>query len=167
MSSETGIGTTFRIFFPLLDEKQSVGDEGQLEGVGLYHGRETILLAEDEELVRKLTCDILERAGYNVLTASDGEEAVELFRRNRGQVDLLLLDVIMPGIHGTSAAMQIRKMSPAIPLVFLTGYTDDLLRSDKLFQLGGRLLNKPCEAQVLLRTLREELDKVKDHSLPI
>ena len=153
--SEPGKGSMFKVYFPMSEQKAAaVGAriEGNTEG-----GSETILLAEDDEMVRQLAVMMLERAGYTVLTASDGEEAVEVFRSNPS-VDLLLLDVIMPKMGGNEVLKEIRSMYPDVRAVFTSGYTQNSIHTNFILHKGLLLLQKPYTSDRLLRVVRQALD---------
>ena len=117
---------------------------------------ETVLLVEDADALRDLTRRILVEGGYEVLEARNGVQAVRIVAR-QGLVDLLVSDIVMPGMSGHVLASRLREQDPEIPVVFMSGYSDDAL-------LGGefadtRLLPKPFDAEQLLRAVREELDR--------
>jgi CheY-like chemotaxis protein len=108
-----------------------------------------ILVAEDEPMVRAHIVRTLERAGHVVLEAENGQRAVEIFKEKGGQVDLLLLDAIMPVLDGWHAFLQISKLKPGIKVLFATGYAADVLPTD-VASVGARLLNKPFKTSALL-----------------
>ncbi|OPL19072.1 MAG: hypothetical protein AVO35_12400 [Candidatus Aegiribacteria sp. MLS_C] len=156
--SEPGKGSMFKLYFPLSEQKAvAVGAriEGRPEG-----GSETVLLAEDDEMVRQLAVMMLERVGYTVLTASDGEEAIEVFRANPS-VDLLLLDVIMPKMSGNEVLQEIRTMDPDVKAVFTSGYTQNAIHTNFILHQGILLLQKPYTSDRLLRMVRQALDPDK------
>ncbi len=117
--SEVGKGTTFKIYLPLV-ERSAAAVGNKIEGPA-PGGAETILLAEDEELVCKLTTTILERAGYTVLTATDGEEALRVFEEHADKIDLVLLDVIMPKLGGKAVFERVREKRPRVRVLFSSG----------------------------------------------
>jgi PAS domain S-box-containing protein len=154
--SEPGKGSIFKVYLPLARmEAREVGADIQGPAVG---GTETVLLAEDDPMVRSLAEEILRRAGYKVLTASDGHEAIEVYR-SAGKVDLLLLDVIMPGMSGHEVMNRIRASQPDIPVLFTSGYSDNAIHTNFVLKEGLRLLQKPYSQEQLLRTLRGILDR--------
>ena len=120
------------------------------------HGDETILLAEDDDIVRGATVAILEYRGYRVITAENGEEAVRLFKESR--IDMLLLDVIMPGMNGVEAYRIIKEISPDIRVLFTSGYTAEVLDRELIQEKDVRLLHKPIPPDTLLKVVREVLD---------
>ncbi len=155
--SEVGIGTTFRIYLPITtDVDSTVLDQAISPPVG---GKETILLAEDEPLVRDLAERILTRAGYSVLVAADGAQAVELFEAHAEVVSLALFDAIMPILTGHEAYDRIRLRNPRLPVVFCTGYDPETGQVQDLVDEGVRVVQKPFDPDELLRVVREVLDR--------
>src|SRR5690606_14027288 len=126
--SEPGRGTTFKIFLPAVeDEVLPRSDERELSTAG---GKETILVADDEEALRELSRDVLEELGYTVLMAENGEGAVELFKDHSSKIDLLLFDVVMPKMGGSEAYRRIVEVAGRpLPLVLMTGYSEEILNS--------------------------------------
>ncbi|MDU0459898.1 MAG: response regulator [Geobacteraceae bacterium] len=122
----------------------------------VMRGYETILLAEDDGIVRDATAAILEYGGYRVITAQNGEEAVQCFRENH--VDMLLLDVIMPEMNGVEAYRIIKEIAPDIRVLFTSGYTAEVLDRELIQAKDVRLLNKPIPPDTLLKVVREVLD---------
>ena len=155
--SKPGKGTTFRIYLPVNEQESPLVEETPVaEAPG---GTETVLLAEDEETVRELAKTILERAGYSVLCARDGEEALVLFRESSSRIDVLLFDVVMPNLGGREAYEQIRTLSPGIPVLFTSGYSESALHTNFVLHEGVALVQKPFGRDALLRKLREALDQ--------
>jgi CheY-like chemotaxis protein len=154
--SEPGKGTTFKIYLPLSPaeaREPDVPDSRPPRG-----GGETILVAEDSAEVRKLTTTILTDFGYKVIEAVDGEEAVRKFKENRDAVNLLLLDVIMPRKNGKDACDEIRAMRPDLKVIFISGYTADIISDRGFLDKGLVLLAKPLAPRTLLEKIREVLD---------
>ena len=116
------------------------------------------MLAEDEEQIRVLAKAILEEAGYNVLIAVDGEEALRIYRSSSTPIDLLLFDVVMPRKGGREAFEAIRAMNPAIKCLFVSGYSQDAVHTNFVLDAGIRLLQKPYGNHQLLRAVRQVLD---------
>lgn len=160
--SEVGHGTTFKIYIPLVEKAAAA--ETEATQLPLLGGNETILVAEDEEALRKLSKDILETLGYKILLASDGEEAIEIFKANQGQIDLLLFDIVMPRLSGNEAYEKIHALSPDVPVIFMTGYSTEtaqnqfLSQNDAVVQSDAQLIQKPYNIEVLGRKIREVLD---------
>jgi PAS domain S-box-containing protein len=156
--SEKGVGTTIRIYLPQL---QSVPLEAGVEEESLpppRGGNETILLAEDNPEVRQMIVEVLTGAGYLVIEAENGEEAIELFQKKRQEIALLLFDVIMPRLNGKAAAEQIRVQGGEQPLIFLSGYSENHIHRQGIIEPGINLIQKPVSPQELLRKVRKVLD---------
>jgi PAS domain S-box-containing protein len=159
VESEPGRGTTFRIFLPLVEQGLESFTEEQPEQGRVTEGTETILLAEDDAGVREMNRITYSQAGYRVITAADGEEAVLLYARNQGKVDLLVFDVIMPRKHGRQAYEQIKAMAPKIKVLFISGYTKDIISLKGVSDDEVFFIPKPFKPGDLLRKTREILDR--------
>jgi two-component system, cell cycle sensor histidine kinase and response regulator CckA len=156
--SELGKGTVFKIYLPLCERKaEEVSPIVEEPDPG---GHETILLAEDDEFVRGMAVRILERAGYKVLEAKDGEEAVAVFKENPDCIALLLLDVVMPNLGGNDAFKCIRAIRPGVPALFTSGYSENAVHTNFVLHEGVKLIQKPYAPGVLLRRIRAVLDSV-------
>jgi two-component system, cell cycle sensor histidine kinase and response regulator CckA len=153
VSSAPGLGSSFRILLPA--EWAPVDPpEPTAPLVTPGDGDETILLVEDELVVRRLVAEILEANGYSVLQAADGPSALELLRRHTGAVDLLVTDVVMPGMSGPEVAGAVATMRPGTHVLYISGYTD----SHGTLEPEIAFLQKPFNADVLTRKVREVLD---------
>jgi CheY-like chemotaxis protein len=139
--SEPGKGTTFRIYLPLI-KAAAVEGKKAVDAEYPKGGTETILMAEDDPSLRKLTALILEQGGYKLITANNGEEAVEKFMENKDKIQLLLLDVIMPKKNGRDAYDEIRKVMPKVPVLFASGYSPDMLHDKALIEKGVAMIYK-------------------------
>ncbi len=150
--SEPGKGATFRLYFP---RAEGVDHKQQEQAVPLAppSGTETVLLVEDEEPLRQLARTCLETGGYKVLSVPNGQAALDLLEENPETVDLLLTDVIMPGMSGSELADIVTKLRPGIKVLFMSGYTNDLIAQYGVLDSGTLLLEKPF-------TLYSLLDKV-------
>lgn len=153
--SEPGMGTTFRIYLPVVEVP--VGAPGTKETADpAPGGSETILVAEDDETIRNLVKRILTRAGYEVLTAVDGEEAIRLFESNASRVDLLLFDAVMPRLGGFEAYTRISSLcGRPIPAIFASGYNDAFTHSSVQLPENTLLMQKPYDPDDLLRKIRQ------------
>ena len=120
-----------------------------------------ILIAEDDLMVLKLTSRILEKAGYTVLTARNGDEAIELYKVNRDKIDLLLLDVVMPLKGGKDVADYVAASNPEIPVIFTSGYNENAIHKNFVLNDEIILIQKPFARENLLETVRTVLDKHK------
>ena len=154
--SEENEGTTFRIFFP---RYQEVGapPEPKPEIEVADGGDETILLAEDEQLLRTIIRETLEERGYRVLEARTPAEAVELSANYSGEIHLLLTDVVMPGGNGRRLAEELRAQRPEMRVIFMSGYTDDIMVRRGVVDGTVQFLEKPATTNALLRAVREAL----------
>ncbi|EEF60910.1 PAS domain S-box protein [Pedosphaera parvula] len=157
--SEPGLGTTFKIYIPMA-QRVSEMVEQNLHTVP-PGGTETILLAEDEPMVRQLAVKTLERVGYRVIAASNGEETCDLFALHAKDVDLLLLDVVMPKLGGKEAYSRINETHPGVPVLFCSGYSGNSLEAGYFQVEGLELLQKPYSSNDLLLKVRELLEKRK------
>jgi len=154
--SEPGQGTTFKIYLPTIDTTPDTAEAGHAASV--VGGTETILVAEDEPVVREITVRVLEQAGYRVLEACDGEETLRIFDENREDVELLLLDAVMPKLSGREVFQEIKARMPAVKAVFCTGYDPETAQYCSIAQENVRLIQKPIDSAGLLRSVREVLD---------
>lgn len=153
--SEPGVGTTFRVYLPLAQEQSEPAPRSEPPVVG---GQETILLAEDEQLIRLLAVESLQRLGYTVLAAENGSRALEIATAHEGPIDLLITDVVMPRMGGYELSEKIRLIRPEIRVLFMSGYTDGAVARQGLLQEGSPLLQKPFTASALARSVRDTLD---------
>jgi PAS domain S-box-containing protein len=154
--SETGRGSVFKILLPMSDEAAGeplVADTSELQG-----GTETILIAEDEAPLRDLMRIILESFGYAVLAAEDGEEAERMFLEHRDRIRLVILDMIMPKKSGKDAADEIKKVRPGIRILFMSGYSEDMIKKQGMTEEGLEYVQKPVSPKVLLKKVRELLN---------
>lgn len=154
--SEQGFGTTFKIFLPLI--KADVEEIKPVETVIPMRGTETVLLAEDDPDVRKLIKNVLVKHGYKVIEAVDGEDAVRVFAENRDKIDILLLDIIMPKMKGTEAYEKLTKISPKIKVLFMSGYTEEVIDRKGVFEKGLGFISKPVAPYEILIKIRKVLD---------
>jgi CheY-like chemotaxis protein len=153
--SEPGKGSSFKVYLPVSERlAATVGSKLETPVLG---GSETILVAEDEEVVRAVIVRVLTTAGYEVLVAANGVEAVRLFKQQAQKVPLVVLDVIMPKLNGPEAAALIRGAREDVRVLFTSGYTDAALAGSDQQE---HLLQKPFEPDRLLRTVRQLLDGV-------
>jgi len=155
--SEQGLGTTFKIYLPKV-EATSEKPEAITAYKRARRGTETVLLVEDETAVRSLLRDILESNGYVVLEASRAAEALETSERHRGPIQLLLTDVVMPGISGRKLADRLKTLRPETRVLYMSGYTDTAIVQHGLLEPGVAFLQKPFTPEALSRKIREVLD---------
>ena len=166
VDSKLGRGTTFAVFFP----KLAVVPPPSLPShnappTTVAAGSETILVVEDDDDLREVVRRHLAEAGYDVLVAADGLQAVQLAYQRKEPIALLLTDVIMPHMNGSAVAEEIRRQRPAIKVLFTSGYTDNALAHHGVLDQNVHLLTKPFTAAALLHEVRSRLDERADASL--
>jgi two-component system, cell cycle sensor histidine kinase and response regulator CckA len=155
--SAPGAGTTFKIYLPRVDE--AIQAELPSRAATSFTGKETILLAEDETSLRTLTRNTLELCGYKVLEAKDGVEALEVANAHDGTIDLLLTDMVMPGMGGRALAQELTRRRPEVRLAYMSGYTGQAVGSQGPIDPGSVFLLKPFTREMLTRKIREALDR--------
>lgn len=155
VQSEVGRGTTITVYLPLADgEEQKKGSTEEI----LAGGTETILVAEDEEDLRGIITAILTNAGYTVIEAVDGEDAVMRFEERGDTIDLAVLDVVMPRMNGKEACDRIKSLKPGIPVLFASGYSDDIIQQKGVYDNKVDFIAKPLAPAELLKRIRRILD---------
>jgi CheY-like chemotaxis protein len=157
VESRPGEGATFRLYFSEAEGEADVPAPAKIAQV--QAGSETVLLVEDEPEVRSLTSLILSRMGYRVLAAEHGVAALELWKHRSAEVDVLLTDVIMPHMSGVELAQKLRAQNPELRVLFMSGYTDDMIARHGLRPDEISILQKPFTAELLASKLRNVLDK--------
>jgi two-component system, cell cycle sensor histidine kinase and response regulator CckA len=155
--SALGKGTAFEIYLPRIEELVSV-PEPVAPIVEAFRGAETILLVEDADALRKLTHMLLEQHGYHVLVAANGAAALQLVEQKPERINLLLTDVIMPGLNGRALAERLEVLQPGLKVLYMSGYTDDAIVNHGVLESGTQLLHKPFSEENLIRKVREVLD---------
>ncbi len=150
--SEPSHGTTFKIYLPSAEEKLNGGAESHEETLPTRREGTTILLAEDDRVMRRLTRKMLEEHGYRVLEAEDGKAALEVIASNAGPIDLTLTDVVMKGMNGPELVLRLIDSYPDMKVVYMSGYTGELV-AHQGFNTGIRLLEKPFTRADLLKTI--------------
>jgi CheY-like chemotaxis protein len=156
--SELGRGTTFKIFFPVVVSEAGLRPH---QRTGEFHAElekptETILIVEDDPSTRKVTQRVLAKAGYSILEAPNGEEALDLLANNPGGIDLVLTDLMMPGISGIDLAARLAELKPDLPVIMMSGYADHTLDPTVLGP-HRPFIEKPFTAAGLLALIRAEL----------
>jgi len=155
--SEPGGGSTFRIYFPRVEDLGEVHKPERLP-VGLVQGKETVLVVEDEDLVRKLACAMLQKHGYKVIAARHGDEALRLAQSFDGPIDIMLSDVVMPGMKVEELSERILEDRPGVKLLYMSGHPESTIIHLGVFAGGMPLLKKPFTAAELAVKIREILD---------
>jgi CheY-like chemotaxis protein len=161
--SQAGMGTTFKIYFPRV-QPPAVTMPGETENKIAepdLHGSETILLVEDESAVRFAALEFLKKCGYLVLDAKDGLSAIEAAAHHNGPIDLMVTDVVMPGMSGGQLAEMLAEKYPNIRVLFMSGYAETVMHSHKIMDLEQRcgFLQKPFHLRALGRNVREMLSR--------
>ncbi|MCB2182220.1 MAG: PAS domain S-box protein [Desulfobulbaceae bacterium] len=156
-SSEPGKGTVFQVYLPIIRKEAPRPDVNELSHV--QGGTETILIADDDEHIRKVTRTLLENRGYKILEAMDGQEAVNIYREHCDDIQLVLLDIVMPRKSGREAFEEMREIRPGLKVLFVSGYSENTLEMQKVMERGQPLLQKPVKPRELLARMRELLDK--------
>ncbi|MBI4545657.1 MAG: PAS domain S-box protein [Gemmatimonadetes bacterium] len=154
--SEVDSGTTFKVYLPRIDEPAAVIERAPRAAAP--GGSETILLAEDDEAVRRLARRILERRGYAVLEAASGPQALQVAEQHTGRIYLLITDVVMPEMSGRELARRLAARDPEIRVLYMSGYTDDAIVRHGVLEAGIAFLQKPFTPELLAQTTRQVLD---------
>ena len=157
--SEPGLGTVIKVYLPRIDDATVSTLENLAQEANAPRGSETILLVEDEDVVRGLARKILMQAGYHVLDAKSGAEAIRLCRAHIGSIDLLLTDVVMPEISGKEVADRLLEIRPAIRVLFMSGYTDEAIVQHGVLDANVKFIQKPFTWVGLTRKVREVLNR--------
>ncbi|MBC7932299.1 MAG: PAS domain S-box protein [Rubrivivax sp.] len=158
VESEPERGAAFKIYLPRVEEEAREAHADAAAEEGLPRGTETILLAEDEEVVRTMTKNILEECGYTVLAAADGKFALDVAASHGGEIDLLLTDVVMPQMSGRRLAEHMKTTHPGTRVLYMSGYTDDAILRHGVIEETAAFMEKPYSPDALARKVREVLD---------
>ncbi|RMF92563.1 MAG: PAS domain S-box protein [Candidatus Schekmanbacteria bacterium] len=154
--SKLNEGTTFKIYFPETEEQAEIADKDLSEQHKII-GNETILIVEDDERVRNLLSESLNMLGYNILRAKDGNEALERIKVFKGSVDLLITDMIMPGIRGNELSNQLKKIYPQMKTIYVSGYANNTIEEIQKTDKGDIFLQKPFNIKKMAKKIREIL----------
>ncbi|MCB0174907.1 MAG: response regulator, partial [Anaerolineae bacterium] len=152
--SEPNRGTTFKIYLPQAKDTDPAADATPTIEPGSLYGIETILVVEDEEMVRKLAVETLEAHGYHVLEAANSSHCLHLAAEYDGSIQLLLTDVIMPGLNGYELYQQLLEHQPDLQVLYMSGYTDNVIAHHGILYDGINFLQKPFTILKLLQKVR-------------
>jgi signal transduction histidine kinase/ActR/RegA family two-component response regulator len=156
--SEVGIGTTFKVYLPARKAEEAEPEENRGHAAAAAGGSETVLLVEDEEGVRNLARDLLHSHGYEVIAVRHGEEAIEISKRLE-RIDILLTDVVMPGISGRQLADRLTRIRPGLKVLFMSGYADEAIVQHGILEPGIDFIQKPFTPDRLASRVRQALDR--------
>jgi CheY-like chemotaxis protein len=155
--SELNRGTTFKLYFPAVEEQ--VGAATLVDREGDVGGTETVLLVEDDDVVRSLALLVLQEHGYDVLAARGGQDALRVVDMHLKPIDLLVTDVVMPGMNGRQVAEALQPRFPQMKVLFTSGYTDDAVVRHGVLQADVAFLQKPYSSEALAGKARQVLDR--------
>jgi CheY-like chemotaxis protein len=155
--TEPGEGTTFKVYLPQVDQSFKVKEEPKRSASA--RGDETVLLVEDEELVRVLVRQVLKKNGYTVLEAGNGKKALELYREHKGPLHLVLTDVVMPEMSGREMVVELKRQHSVLKVLYMSGYTDDTIVHHGILEPGTAFIQKPFTPEALAWKVREVLDE--------
>jgi CheY-like chemotaxis protein len=156
--SERGIGTTIKVYLPAVEAPVEVLPLSSAEASARMIRGETLLLIEDETLVRELTHEILTGQGYRVLDAGSGEEAIRVFEAHPGPIQLVVTDVIMPGMNGREVYERMAQLRPDLKVLYMSGYTQSAIVHRGVLEPGTAFVQKPFTIPGFLERVREVLD---------
>jgi PAS domain S-box-containing protein len=157
VESEVGVGTTFRVFLPAI--RKSAAKEKPVEvAPATRGGSEIVLVVDDEETMQELAKELLEEEGYGVVLAANGQEALEIYRRRPGEIDLVILDLMMPGMDGSQTYVELKKIDPSVRAFFCTGYMPDQVADALLKRERLQMIHKPFHPPEFLKVVRDILD---------
>src|SRR5207247_4631504 len=155
VESTPGAGTTFRIYLPRVTGEAEAGAEDAAAAPA--RGAETVLVVEDDERVRALARKVLEQAGYRVLVAAGGKEALAAAEGHDGPIDLLMTDVVMPEMSGGTLTRRVCPRNPGLKVLYMSGYSDEDIAQHGVFGAGSPFIKKPFTPSLLTQKLREVL----------
>ena len=158
LTSEPTRGTEFKIYLPCIERNVEADRERPLSSSQII-GTENVLVVEDEDMVRKVACKILDMHGYNVLSSSDPRDAIGICERHKGSLDLLLTDVVMPGMDGKALYKELARLIPDLKVVFMSGFAGATVVRDGVAQRGFHFVQKPFTPESLLEKVRRALDE--------
>lgn len=160
--SELGLGSTFRIYLPRVEDSANAVATPAQTAATSAEGSETILLVEDEECVRQLIRETLQSKGYKVLEADRGDTALRMAAAHAGRIDLLISDIVLPGMAGKELGKNLLATHPSTKVLFLSGYTEEAIIHQGMLDSGAAFLQKPFMLQALARKVRDVLNSKMD-----
>ena len=158
VESEVGIGTTFRVFLPAV-RKSAVPESPLAAAPAARGGNEIVLVVDDEETMQELAKELLEEEGYGVLVAANGQEALDIYRRRSGEINLVILDLMMPGMDGSQTYVELKRVNPSVRAFFCTGYMPDQVVEAFLKRDNLQVIHKPFHPPEFLTVVRDILDR--------
>jgi two-component system, cell cycle sensor histidine kinase and response regulator CckA len=156
VESEPNKGTTFRIYFPVSEQPAAMESKPSIEDV--LRGVETVLFVDDEDEIVKVSKSLLEVMGYRVLTARNGQEALQIYRQQRDAIDIVLLDMIMPGMNGERVHEKLKEINPDVRILLLSGYSKDREATAMLAKQCDGFIQKPFKINELSRSIRQAME---------
>ena len=154
--SEQGMGTTFKVYFPATE--RSATKTKVLTPSSPPEGNETLLIVDDDKSILNLIMDTLQPLGYNLIDATCAEEVLEFIERSDSKFDLLLTDMVMPGMNGRDLAKSVKEKYPETKVIFMSGYTSDMVANQGVLQAGEIFIQKPLSPMSLAGKIRQVLD---------
>nr|HPM78773.1 response regulator [bacterium] len=159
VESQAKKGTSFHVYLPAFQGQTAEQDTQKAAKEDMPGGAETILLVDDESIVRNLGKTILTRKGYTILVAENGEEALHLFQEKKDAIDLIILDITMPKMSGLEVLQRIQTMAPGFPVLMSSGYVEQG-QIEQMLEMGARgFIGKPYSIMEMTRTVRQTLDR--------
>ena len=165
VDSQEGAGSTFSIYLPRATDAVTAGEPAPPRDTD-HGGTETILVAEDEDGVRRILVRVLAAKGYTVLPARHGEDAVRVAASHDGVIDLVVTDMVMPGLGGLALVEQLRASRPNVRVLFISGYTDDEIGRHGVLPVGATFLHKPFSLVTLAAAVRDSLGGLSPSGVP-
>ena len=159
VESKLTIGTTFELYIPVNEEPSAKNDFSKTLEIISHVGKETILVVDDDKRIVGLIRRVLEKEGYNLLQANNGQEALDLSREHSTDIDLMLTDIVMPKMDGFKLAENMSKQRPQMKILYMTGYLDQSKINDRVEEIKPILVNKPFVPDQLLKRIRSQLDE--------
>ncbi|MCE5251915.1 PAS domain S-box protein [bacterium] len=157
-NSEPGRGTSFDIYLPAIEHQEKAPEE-KVTDSPIKGGSEVILLVDDEKAIREMAQKMLNKFGYTTLLSQDGEHALECYRENKEKIDLVILDMVMPGMGGGKCLQELLRINPEVRIIIVSGYSSELYATDSIKTGAKGIMSKPYSFRELLTTVRKILDQ--------